>query len=207
MNTHEFTEKALRTESIVERVVANKTELNYVLGAFVTITEMLDCLKKKIYYNNSEKYNSEFHDLAQRLQFLTACSDRHHDIPENEVLDIDPRLFHGVIGAATESGELVEALQKAINGDDADLINIMEEVGDSMWYFAILADTMGISIETAMERVIAKLKKRYPEKYTDDLAENRDLAAERAVLEGKIEAAMEREYADWEIPTRDARED
>lgn len=186
MNLHEYKEKALRTESIVEQVVANKTELNYVLGALVTVTEMLDCLKKKIYYGNPKKYNEQFHELAEKLQFFTACSDRHHDIPEDVVLSVDPRVFHGIVGLTTEAGELIVALQKGINGDTIDAVNIMEELGDCSWYEAILHDALSLDPEVTLDVNIKKLSKRYPEKYSDYNADNRDLDAERAILENKV---------------------
>src|ERR1700758_2894500 len=106
MNLYEHQQAALETESIIEKVVANKTELAYVLGAFITITEMMDYLKKKIYYGKDKKYNEQFHELAERLQYMTTCCDRHHDIEESSELSINPRVFHSLLGIATESGEL-----------------------------------------------------------------------------------------------------
>lgn len=43
---------------------------------------------------------------------------------------------------------------------------------------------LGACYEDALDLNIAKLKARYPEKFTTEAAVNRDLAAERAVLEG-----------------------
>ena len=42
---------------------------------------------------------------------------------------------------------------------------------------------MGISIEEAMSRNVAKLQARFPEGFTEDKAVNRDLSAERVALE------------------------
>jgi NTP pyrophosphatase (non-canonical NTP hydrolase) len=184
MDLLSYQEKALRTESKVDHIVANATELKYVLGAFEIVTEMLDCLKKKIYYNNSKKYNEQFHDLAERLHFMTTCCDRHHDIEENVKLPVNPRVFHGIIGIATESGELISALHRSINGDSIDGVNVMEELGDLRWYDAILHDALDLDPHETMDINIKKLAKRYPEKYTDLNAEVRDLEAERKILEG-----------------------
>ena len=52
-----------------------------------------------------------------------------------------------------------------------------------MWYLAILSDELGISFEEMWEKNIAKLRVRFPEKYTDHHAVNRDLDSERKVLE------------------------
>ncbi len=185
MNLHEYKEKALRTESKVDRIVANAVELNYVFGAFQVVSEMLDCLKKKIYYNNPKKYDEQFHDLAAKLHYMTTCCDRHHDIIENSELPIDPRVFHGIIGLATESGELITALQTALNGHPIDPVNVMEEMGDQNWYSAILHDALNLNPEETLDKNINKLAKRYPEKYSDTSADVRDLDAERSILEGK----------------------
>jgi hypothetical protein len=45
-----------------------------------------------------------------------------------------------------------------------------------------LACNTGISLSVVMERNIAKLRARYPDKYSDELAESRDLEAERKAL-------------------------
>lgn len=47
----------------------------------------------------------------------------------------------------------------------------------------------GFSLETALERNVAKLAKRFPEGFTDWHALNRDLDAERKVLEGGPQGA------------------
>ena len=93
--------------------------------------------------------------------------------------------LHGAIGVATEAGELLDAVKKALfYGKPVDETNILEECGDILWYMAAIADHYGFTFEQAMERNIAKLKKRYPEKFTEEFAEHRDLTSERKALEG-----------------------
>ncbi len=95
------------------------------------------------------------------------------------------RLLHAGIGLATESGEFLDALKKSIfYGRDLDTINLKEELGDVLWYLAIAMDALGTDFETEMEKNIKKLKVRYGEKFTKELAENRNLEKEREVLEG-----------------------
>jgi NTP pyrophosphatase (non-canonical NTP hydrolase) len=189
MNLHEHQQAALGTESIIEKVVANKTELAYVLGAFITITEMMDCLKKKIYYGKADKYNQQFHELAERLHFMTTCCDRHHDIIENVDLPVNPRVFHAILGIATESGELGSALLNGINGETIDVTNVMEEFGDLAWYLAIGHHALGLDPEVTLDVNIKKLtdkkKGRFKNGFTQEEADNRNLDAERAILEGK----------------------
>lgn len=48
----------------------------------------------------------------------------------------------------------------------------------------LLCRAFNTTLENEMVRVIEKLRVRYPEKFTREAAENRDLAAERKTLEG-----------------------
>lgn len=96
------------------------------------------------------------------------------------------RLLHASIGITTESGELADTLKKHIfYGRQFDRVNAIEEVGDLLWYAALACAALGTTLEDAMERNIAKLKARYPEKFEAQRAIERDLTAERAALEGK----------------------
>lgn len=96
------------------------------------------------------------------------------------------RLLHGLLGMCTETGEAQDMVKKAlIYGKPFDKINVLEECGDVLWYIALALDACGFTMEQAMERNIEKLKKRFPDRFTEAAALNRDLAAERAALEGK----------------------
>lgn len=104
----------------------------------------------------------------------------------NNFYPVDPRVLHASIGLVTESGELIDALKKTIfYGKELDIVNVKEEAGDLLWYLAILFDAIGTDFETEMERVINKLKARFPDKFTEDKAFNRDLKTEREILEEK----------------------
>lgn len=95
------------------------------------------------------------------------------------------RILHGMIGAATEVGELQDAVKKhLIYSKPLDMVNVMEECGDLFWYLALTLDAAGFTISECMERNIEKLRARFPDKFTSELANNRDLDAERAALEG-----------------------
>lgn len=95
------------------------------------------------------------------------------------------RAIHGIIGLMTECGELADQYKRHIfYGKPLDLTNLREELGDIDWYQCVLADTGGIEdILDCLRAVIAKLRKRFPDKFSEDKALNRDLDAERNALE------------------------
>lgn len=89
------------------------------------------------------------------------------------------RLLHGAMGLDTESGEIMDSMKRhIIYGSDLNVVNIREELGDIMWYVALICDELGLTIEQICEDNIAKLRKRYPDKFSRELAENRDVANE-----------------------------
>lgn len=100
------------------------------------------------------------------------------------------RLYHAIIGGITESVEMAQALLTAIqDGKPLDEVNLLEETGDGMWYIAALLRVLGKTFEDAQRANVAKLNKRYPNGSFDAFLaqqENRDLDAERKVLEGDI---------------------
>lgn len=97
---------------------------------------------------------------------------------------VDPRIDHAITGLVTEAAEMADAIKKAkFYGKELDITNIKEESGDILWYLALLFDAIGTTFEIEQQRVINKLKVRYPDKFTKEEAVNRDLASEREVLE------------------------
>ncbi len=96
------------------------------------------------------------------------------------------RLLHVAMGLVTEAGEFLDQLKKHIfYGRPLDTVNLIEELGDSNWYERIGVDALETTFLDMVHRNVAKLQARFPEKFTEDAANNRDLAQERQILEGK----------------------
>lgn len=94
------------------------------------------------------------------------------------------RLLHAFLGLATELGEAADQLKKhLIYGKPLDEVNLVEEHGDFSWYSNLMIDAVGSTWEDSWAKNIAKLKVRFPDKFTQAQAVDRDLDAERAVLE------------------------
>lgn len=73
------------------------------------------------------------------------------------------KLLHAAIGLAGESGELIDTVKKhLIYGKELDLENVKEELGDILFFAAMAANALGVSLEEIAESNFAKLSKRYP---------------------------------------------
>lgn len=132
----------------------------------------LDQYKKKIFYGKSLPFPYE---VARNCRSLT------------ELWGDDQKrwaIFHGIIGAATEAGEMVESLLSSMETQTPiDEVNLKEEIGDLFWYIAEITRALGWSFEEIMDLNISKLKRRYGEKFSTEAAINRDVKAERELLE------------------------
>lgn len=93
-------------------------------------------------------------------------------------------LLHASMGLVTEAGEFQDMIKKHIfYGKERDDVNLKEEIGDILWYCAIALEALGADFESVMKTNIDKLKARYPEKFTEEAAVNRNLDRERKILE------------------------
>lgn len=94
------------------------------------------------------------------------------------------RCMHALLGMMSELGELADAFKKhLIYGAPLDMVNLVEENGDQDWYRALFADAIKVGFAQAWEINIAKLRKRFPDRFTSERALVRDLDGERATLE------------------------
>lgn len=167
MTNDEYIKAALRTLSpnFYRESVGSHTLATYTKGAILSLG-MLDVIKKKLFY---DKGDDVFVSLVDRRlkNYKPDCID----------------LIHGILGIATEAAELLDILTDILDGEvpDAQIEDkIRDELGDHMWYHAIICHALGTSIEDIQKANIAKLKVRFPEKFTDELAVDRDIEAESA---------------------------
>ena len=190
MTPDQYVKDAIRTESPVSEIQANPEFLSHVIEAIVALSSILDQVKKNAFYGkkfDGIKISGALHVAGVAVEQMRNSIVDHgllgglHPVERKELVPINARLFHSVIGIATESSELLEALK--LDGTPMDTVNMLEEFGDLNWYQAIGIDQAGGSFEQVLERNIAKLKARFPNKFTSEDAINRDLTKERAILE------------------------
>lgn len=183
---NEFKPLALRTEKQIDEVRTNKMLL--LTGIIINIisAELLDAVKKQVFYGDASKIQRDWSEEIQALQdAVDFLKEGGLNDPLSEKIDIDTRVFHGLLGIITEAGELSEVVfDKVANNKPIDATNVQEEaIGDIGWYQAILADSLNLDTYLGLTNVINKLIVRYPDKFTEEAAKNRNLAAERQQLE------------------------
>ena len=69
------------------------------------------------------------------------------------------------MGVAGEAGEVVEKWKKIVAykegvTTEADLADLAKELGDVVWYIAVMADSLGLSFDDIMQRNVKKLQDR-----------------------------------------------
>lgn len=143
---------------------------------FIDFARRADILKKSLFYGRP-------YDAAE--------GGFHSDGEGIPAKGYDTDLFHAAIGILTESGEMMEALLRQAQGHDLDAVNMKEELGDTEFYLAIVYRALETLPETEKARNIAKLRNRYPEKFTSENALTRDLATERQTLENDFDTQAE----------------
>lgn len=80
-------------------------------------------------------------------------------------------LIHVALGLSGEAGEFADAIKKnIIYKQPLDDANAAEELGDLLWYVALGAAALGLTLEDVANLNVTKLQQRYPQKYTDELA-------------------------------------
>ena len=87
----------------------------------------------------------------------------------------DAHILHMAVGVSGESGELLDAIKKAvIYRKELDVENVKEEIGDCLFYLQGLCNAIDYSLSEAMTDNKAKLEKRYSSgEYSDKQAHDR----------------------------------
>lgn len=145
--------------------------LRYSISQMIQVGNPIDDLKKHIYY----KKPFEWIDPIKNVSTETVR------LPQYEA-----DIIHAIVGIATEATELLEALFDKLSGKNIDTVNLVEEVGDLMWYQALLLRTLNTNFEQTGAINIDKLYKRFPNKFDSTQAIFRDVAKERELLEKRI---------------------
>lgn len=193
MDFDTYRSTCLGSERTPKVIVTDRTLVMDVLEVAVAAGELVDAVKRAVIYGKGIDYSA----LRQKtLEVLSAAEEASRSATSRpaagpSMLETDVRLLHAGLGLFGEAGELLESLLANIRGEPLDVKNLVEETGDSGWYFAMKLDQLelkyGVPAGTVFTANLAKLQARYPTgafRLSDTL--NRDKAAEMAA----VEAAM-----------------
>ena len=166
-----------------------KFDFNNTLDDCIESLKKLDKIKKALFYGRDPGWGgvglATVADLPEKLVASNAAIEGGLTRQEAE------NFIHGIVGIATEAGELLEALSFALDGNAIDRVNIKEEVGDIKWYAAILAKVAQFTWGDDERVNIAKLRARFPNAFTEHDAQNRNLSVERQILEENSEIVVD----------------
>lgn len=175
----DYIEEAHVTAS--DKYYGERVSLGYfceTIAEAVEVLNRLDAIKKTLFYGREMGVPAPGENVATLAKLPEWISDNIRE--DQAAIDI----IHGIIGKATEAGELLEALAAtAVEGAPLDKVNIGEEIGDGFWYDALLLRAIGSDFAKEQRRNIAKLRRRFPDRFTEYDAANRDLLGEREILE------------------------
>jgi hypothetical protein len=205
MDFKQYQALALRTESQVDTLNFGEVGLHMALNLMMGAASVADQMKRVIYYGKPLDREA-FRTALGRVMGMAEVMGAHLDIVSKpgdsaffdaimndtgKAVHLHPeklnlRALHAGLGIFSEAGEALEILFKQLEGGEFDAVNWGEEVGgDLSWYQAIGHAAVGTDETVERIKNSQKLAKRYPSGFTSVDALNRDLAAERAILEGE----------------------
>lgn len=80
---------------------------------------------------------------------------------ETAVYDMDHSVHYPVLGLVSEAGEVASKWKKHLrDGTKLDRAGMAKELGDVLWYLAVLADDLGYDLSVIAEINLEKLRDR-----------------------------------------------
>lgn len=119
---------------------------------------------------------NEYQQLAMRTNDgnatyrLSAMVDNYVSDPEVDMGGI----LNGCLGLSGEVGEFNDMVKKWIfHEKPLDAEHAEKEIGDVLWYVAMICHSFGWNMDTIMQQNIDKLKARYPEGFDPEKSNHR----------------------------------
>jgi len=81
--------------------------------------------------------------------------------------DREKEIVNWGLGIAGEAGDLAGCIKKTIFHGNDQKEGIKENLGDTMWYIAMICNHYGWNLGEVLQENIEKLKKRYPQGFTE----------------------------------------
>ena len=74
------------------------------------------------------------------------------------------------LGISGEAGDVAGCIKKTFSHNDDQKSGIRENLGDTMWYIAMICNYFDWNLEDVLAENITKLKKRHPDGFSVDNA-------------------------------------
>lgn len=180
MNYAQYAPLAIRTAKFIS---PSMDIVHACMGIVTEVGEIVDCFKRHVIYGKPLDLVNLEEEIGDAFWYLNLYWHSTHTSAKPPLDDAEfAKLLDAVKQSERSSGGLptnmlslaVEAANVAIDVEGSFMLQRQLEM---------LANTHSIDIGVCLEKNIMKLAARYGDKYSDFKATNRDLAAERAVLE------------------------
>lgn len=114
---------------------------------------------------------------TERLE-VKVWENYYQDKDDNMLLERDGKdiggVFNACLGLSGEVGELNDMIKKWIfHEKPLDEEHAKKEMGDVLWYVAMMCHSFGWDMDEILQMNVDKLKARYPEGFSVELANNR----------------------------------
>lgn len=119
---------------------------------------------------------NEYQVLAMRTNDGKAKERLNNKLKGNQIVDL-AGVLNAALGLSGEVGELNDLIKKFVfHEKPMDEGHFKREIGDILWYIAMICHSCGYDMDYIMELNIEKLKERYPDGFNTTLANNRSAA-------------------------------
>ena len=99
----------------------------------------------------------------KEYQALCKTTAKKFENPEKEILTWG-------LGIAGEAGDVASCIKKTFAHDNDQRVGIRENIGDTLWYAAMICNFFGWDLQEVLDENVEKLKKRYPNGFTTEIA-------------------------------------
>jgi len=103
-------------------------------------------------------------DLNEYQEFCKRTAKKDFKTPEEEIMCWG-------LGICGEAGDVASCIKKTFAHKNNQQEGVKENLGDALWYSAMICNFLGWNMEDILKQNIEKLKKRFPEGFTYENAQ------------------------------------
>ena len=155
----------------ISRIVVDHMAQNPASGAVMRKAGMTHIgTEKAKYEKHGYFHDAEIYEIrnTNRQEMTPTEYQRLAMTTRNPGLSKKESLINGVMGLCGEAGEAIDLVKKHLHqGHPLDKEKLAAELGDIAWYLAETAYALDIPLEDILLENIRKLKKRYPEGFSE----------------------------------------